>query len=346
MTAPASWTRDFSARRRRFAGIALAAAGTVLLVGGTVNTARAAATTYTFFTLDTSPHNDAEFNDPLFNQLLGINNAGVIVGYSGDGTKLPNKGYVLVPPNHYANENFPNSTQTQVIGINNANLPVLFSTTVGFYIDAAGNNFGLANANGIYTTKAFPGTPVGTTAPCKGIRTNQLLGVNDTPIVVGFFLDAACNAHGYTYEFLTNTYTKVTLPFRGVMSSTAAGINNSGVICGFFTDTASNTHGFFGVQGAFTKVDVPANVGTGTTFFGINNNGLIVGNATKNGASVGVVFDANTGVTRVVNDPQENNKPAFGVTGTIINGVNDEGSLVGFYSDGVKVHGFLAVPNS
>jgi hypothetical protein len=26
--------------------------------------------------------------------------------------------------------------------------------------------------------------------------------------------------------------------------------------------------------------------------------------------------------------------------GTIINGVNDEGDIVGFYSDGTKVHGF------
>jgi hypothetical protein len=314
----------------------------VLLIGGTVDTARAAATTYTFFTLDTGPRNDAEFNDPQFNQLLGINNAGVIVSYSGDGTKIPNKGYVLVPPNRYANENFPNSAQTQVIGLNNANLPVSFSSTVGFYIDAAGNNFGFANDR----TIAFPGTPVGTTTPCKGIKTNQLLGVNDTPVAVGFFLDAACNAHGYTYEFFTNTYTKVSLPFSGLMSSTAAGINNSGVICGFFTDTAGNSHGFFGVQGAFTKVDVPTKVGTGTTFFGINNNGLIVGFATKNGASVGIVFDANTGVTTIVNDPHANNQPAFGVTGTIINGVNDDGSLVGFYSDGSKVHGFLAVPNS
>jgi hypothetical protein len=93
-------------------------------------------------------------------------------------------------------------------------------------------------------------------------------------------------------------------------------------------------------------VDVPAKVGTGTTFLGINNNGLIVGFATKHGASVGIVFDANTGVTTVVNDPHANNQPAFGVAGTIINGINDDGSLVGFYSDGVKVHGFLALPNS
>ena len=40
--------------------------------------------------------------DTAFNQLLGINNGRVIVGYFGDGTVIPNNGYVLVPKNHYS----------------------------------------------------------------------------------------------------------------------------------------------------------------------------------------------------------------------------------------------------
>jgi hypothetical protein len=346
MTAGATCTPGFSGSGRAgtSVAVAIAVAGTMLFAGVALGTARAVAATYTFYTLDNaSAADDPEFNDPNFNQLLGINDANVIVGYSGDGTVKPNKGYLLVPTNHYANENFPGSVQTQVTGLNNDNLALgKFTYTVGFWIDKAGNNFGFANAFNIYVTKEFPHTPI-----CKGAKTNQLLGVNDTPVAVGFFFDAACNPHGYTYEFLTNTYTKLTFPssFR-VASSTAAGINNSGVICGFFTDTAGKTHGFFGVQGAFTKVDVPAKTGIGTTFLGINNKGLIVGFATKHGASVGIVFNANTGVITIVNDPHANNQPAFGVAGTIINGINDSGSLVGFYSDGAKVHGFLAVPNS
>src|SRR2546429_1169729 len=61
-------------------------------------------------------------NDPMFNQLLGINNGDVIVGYFGDGMAVANHGYVLVPPNHYSDENFTlpnggNASQTQAIGI-------------------------------------------------------------------------------------------------------------------------------------------------------------------------------------------------------------------------------------
>lgn len=57
--------------------------------------------------------------DPTFNQLLGINNHGVIAGYFGSGTVVngklhPNKGYTLSQPyaqGNYTNENFPGSVQ-------------------------------------------------------------------------------------------------------------------------------------------------------------------------------------------------------------------------------------------
>jgi hypothetical protein len=39
----------------------------------------------TFFVLNNPP-------DPMFNQLLGINNGHVIVGYYGDGMAIPNNG--------------------------------------------------------------------------------------------------------------------------------------------------------------------------------------------------------------------------------------------------------------
>ena len=73
--------------------------------------------------------------DPNFNQLLGINDGRIIVGYFGDGTVVANNGYVLVPRNHYSVENFTNlpsgdfASQTQAIGINNRRFPDI----VGFW---------------------------------------------------------------------------------------------------------------------------------------------------------------------------------------------------------------------
>jgi hypothetical protein len=78
--------------------------------------------TYSFQTLNNN-------GDPAFNQLLGINNSGTIAGYFGDGSSnQPNKGYTFAPPytqSSYTNENYPKSTQTQVIGINNNTLTVV-----------------------------------------------------------------------------------------------------------------------------------------------------------------------------------------------------------------------------
>ena len=61
---------------------------------------------YQFVTLN-------DVRDRTFNQLLGINNEGIIAGYFGSGAAgHPNKGYALVPPfsqRNFLNENFPGS---------------------------------------------------------------------------------------------------------------------------------------------------------------------------------------------------------------------------------------------
>src|SRR5271166_637570 len=77
--------------------------------------AAALATTYTFQTITNA-------GDTAFTQTLGINNAGTVAGYFGDGTVVPNNGFTVTPPYggaSFSPENFPGSVQTQVIGINN-----------------------------------------------------------------------------------------------------------------------------------------------------------------------------------------------------------------------------------
>jgi hypothetical protein len=44
---------------------------------------------------------------------------------------------------------------------------------------------------------------------------------------------------------------------------------------------------------------------------------------------------------KIFNANGSSQTPAFGVQGTIINGVNNSGDIVGFFSDGTKVHGFV-----
>jgi len=114
------------------AGAATLASGAVIAAAGLATAGPAGAATlgashharYTFATLNNQ-------HDPAFNQLLGINNQGVIAGYFGSGAAgHPNKGYRLLPPysqGDYANENFPGSAQTQVTGLNDGR------TQVGFF---------------------------------------------------------------------------------------------------------------------------------------------------------------------------------------------------------------------
>ncbi len=65
--------------------------------------------------------------DPTFNQLLGVNDNGLIAGYFGSGAQgHPNMGYLLDGAS-YQGENFPGSVQTQVTGLNNRGV------TVGFW---------------------------------------------------------------------------------------------------------------------------------------------------------------------------------------------------------------------
>src|SRR5690242_10164715 len=111
------------ANQRKLRITAAAAAGALAVAGSTLAASWAAVAqaapanqpAYNFATLDNA-------NDLTFNQLLGINNNGVIAGYFGSGAQgHPNKGYQLFPPfdqGNYVNENFPGSVRTQVTGIN------------------------------------------------------------------------------------------------------------------------------------------------------------------------------------------------------------------------------------
>jgi hypothetical protein len=114
------------------------------------------------------------------------------------------------------------------------------------------------------------------------------------------------------------------------------------VISGFYVDTGGNTHGFIDNGGTFTSLDDP-NANGVTMFLGLNNTGEVVGSyVDANGLTNGLVYNRISNTWQTVDDPFASATPAFDVTGTTINGVNDAGKLVGFYSDGANVDGFAA----
>ncbi len=317
----------------------VAAAGTML----TGSTARATAladvtpaagggpVSYGFKTLD----NQA---DPTFNQLLGINNNGTIAGYFGSGAAgHPNRGYRLLPPHghgSYQSENFPGSVQTQVTGLNNKGV------TVGFWSSA--NNASMVNDNsgffvlrGQFHTANFPG------APAASPPVDQLLGVNDSGVAVGFWTDAGGDNHGYLVNVNTGTYRSVTDPNAPSASLTAAAINSGGGIAGFYTNQGGNTDGFLMEGQTFIDLAVPG--ASSTMALGVNDNGEVVGTYTagRGGSAATHGFSWTlAGGFQGIDDPH-------GMGTTTVNGVNDAGDLVGFYVDSAgNTDGMLAAPRA
>jgi hypothetical protein len=316
--------------RRSVAALAVTLAGGASALGLASAAAAHAATTttatsYAFTTLD----NQA---DPTFNQLLGINSHNVIAGYFGSGTPPtvhPNKGYTLAPPYaqaNYKNENFPGSAQTQVVGIDNK------GNTAGFWVNAKGTNRGFVEWNGVFQSFTNPHTPRMAGA------VNQLLGINNNGVAVGFYNDTAGHSHAYQVNQATGVFTGIKIP--GDVSTQATGINNLGDIVGFGTDAAGATTSWLLHNGHLTAYQHPG--GSDTQAFGINDHDEIVGTY-LDGAGVlhGFTLKSPLGpVSRwqTIDDPN-------GVGSTVVNGVNNTGDLAGFYTDAAgNTDGMLATP--
>jgi probable HAF family extracellular repeat protein len=265
--------------------------------------------------------------DPTFDQLLGISNHGLIAGYYGSGADAqhPNKGFLVAlgKAASFTNEDYPGAVQTQVVAITNT------GNTAGFWVDARGNNHGFIEWNGAYTTVDDP-------LASGKVKTTQVLGLNNKGVAVGFYNDARGTSHAFKYNNNTRTFSTLTPPNSD--SSTATGINGSDEIAGFLT-RGKSTEGFLVSHARYSEFDVPDSANTQA--FGINNTDEIVRSyVDRAGATHGFSLTSPTAraTFTTIDDPR-------GIGNTTINGVNDEGQLVGFYTDhAMNTIGFLASP--
>jgi hypothetical protein len=321
-------------RGRRWVHLAIAGIVSVLGVAAfaapALATPQPALTGYGFTTLNNQ-------SDLTFNQLLGINHSGTIAGYFGSGAQgSPNKGYLLAPPYgqaNYQSENFPGSVQTQVTGLND------HGVTVGFW--SPDNTANQMNANlGFYSIDGHrPHTVMFPTDDNATPPVDQLLGVNNGNVAVGFYTDGEGNNHGFTYSINGHhhRFREVTVP--GATSVTAAAISNGGDIAGFDTDAQGNVDSFLlSGWGHETTLDYPG--ATSTQALGVNDSDEVVGVYTNPDMSMHGFTWTPEGGFMTLDDPH-------GIGTTTINGVNDAGELVGFYVDAAgNTDGMLAMPLS
>jgi hypothetical protein len=310
---------------------ALAATAAFLAAGPANASPVSPAASYHFQTLNNA-------NDPTFNQLLGINDDGVIAGYFGSGAQgHPNKGYELWSPSTYRNENFPGSVQTQVTGLNNEGVTVGFWSTMNT-ASMTNDNFGFYSVHGSFHNVNFP------TGDNASPQVDQLLGVNDHDVAVGFYTNAQGSNRGYEYNIRTHQFTRVLVPGAAAgtagPSLTAAAINDHGDVAGFYNKTSSLVDAFLQVHGGqFITLAVPG--ASMTQAFGVNDRDEVVGTYTVGSGSsaqtYGFTWQPGRGFT-TISDPH-------GIGATTVNGVNDHGDLVGFYTDAAgNTDGMLVQP--
>jgi hypothetical protein len=209
--------------------------------------------------------------------------------------------------------------------MNNSNMT---NDNTGFYAVPSGNS-----GAGFFHSVRFPASSN------ANPPVNQLLGVNNSDVAVGFYTDASGNNHGYTYRIFSGRFHSVTV--SGASSVTASAINNFGDVAGFFTNSAGATDSFLRTgEGHLYTLAYPS--ASMTQAFGVNDFREVVGAYTvgsgNSAVTHGFTWSPKHGF-RTVDDPQ-------GAGTTTINGVNDVGDLVGFYTDGAgNTDGFGAAPS-
>ena len=119
-----------------------------------------------------------------------------------------------------------------------------------------------------------------------------MLGVNDSGLAVGFYVDAKGNSHGYLYDINAHKYISENPPLgTGVTSVTPTGINDPDSVVGFFVNSSDDTRGFL-VRKAAPHLFILNVPGSDATMpFGVNKFGLVVGTYTKGSKNFGFTWD-------------------------------------------------------
>jgi hypothetical protein len=276
----------------------------------TMPRAETTANRYRFRTLDDPA-------DRTYNNLSGINDAGVISGYYGSGASgHPSQGYTLGPPyktSNYTSENYPRSAQTQVAAIDN------LGNTVGDFVDERGR-WGFVKWNGAF----------------KRYKQHPLYGLNNAGNTV---VNPGGNYNNTIYA-LNQATRKRTLVYEFSQGSAwGDGLNDAGDVVGWeSTPVITGVSGWAILGGVLYWLDYSY---CSSIASGINNNEEIVGTYYCGRATTwhGFVLKnlSTNPMYETVDDPDG--------TQTFINGINDKGELVGaFYDSTGSTHGFLAMP--
>jgi probable HAF family extracellular repeat protein len=235
-----------------FSRIALLVTAMVLVaVPGIAQTQ--ASCTFKIFQLAADPTN------PTLNEAFGVNDYGTVVGQATFPYPAPPfDGFIRYSNGGVKYYLAPNSFSTLFRGRNDGGVSVGTYSTQG----TANVAKGFVLSGSTFTSFVHPKSVLGTT----------LTGINKFNSIVGWYLDASENAHGFK-RYSNGGLTSINYP--GAQATYANAINDTGAIVGSYTASNGTLHGFIYHGNQWATLDFPNT--TGTELFGISNAGVILG---------------------------------------------------------------------
>jgi hypothetical protein len=255
---------------------------------------------------------------PGFTQVLGINNAGALVGkLAGDYTDNGENPIFVYNGSTFNNFYLAYDGPTFATGISAS------GQIVGFIDDTIlGGDTGFLYSGG--TTYTI-GPPSASNTFAQGISENSAE-------IAGYFSNAT-GSHGFLYN--GSSYLTLDDPnATGTGATYATGVNNSGEAAGFYQDSAGSYQGFVYNGTAYTTIVDPNACATCSTYVtGINDSGEIVGYY-SDAARITHGFLDNNGVFTTLDDSLGTNTWAYGI--------DDSGVIAGSYQNATATGGFTA----
>ncbi|KAJ3328321.1 hypothetical protein HDU76_010166 [Blyttiomyces sp. JEL0837] len=204
------------------------------------------------YTID-PPYNQFSFINENFptsiqTQVTGINDRHDTVGFFQDANNKNFFGFSRIE-SVYTNISIPATiaptNEVQLLGINDDRI------AVGFFVDGNGNNVGFVIK--LDTKEIVSQAPDGYNTnqfdifffQFPGSVNTQALGVNKKHELVGVYVSADGNMHGFVAKGLESGNGKImNIDAPGGVNTTINGLNDKGELVGFFISTTSGTNGF------------------------------------------------------------------------------------------------------
>jgi hypothetical protein len=248
-----------------------------------------------------------QLND-LQTTVFGGNDYKTVVG-EADFTSTPNeKGFLRYSGGSVSYYSAPNSAATRFTGRNDSGV------SIGVYSSQNASNIakGFILSGSTFTSIVHPNAVWGTT----------LTGINKYNSIVGWYLDANENPHGFK-RYSNGSFR--TLQFNsGTVDTIPNGINDYGTIVGWY----NTQHGFIFHNNAWATLDYPNS--SPTELKGISNSGVIVG--INHSTQQGVSFLYANGTFKIIKIPNSflTNVSSISAMGLIAGTANMTGDQTGW----------------